>query len=284
MENKNVVVVEGIENNIIEVSSIDGIIGGNKTLYKIENQDFFIKVDKVKNDINGNPRYKINMFDNNFKNVSYNLKFKAKEGKYNKNNNSLVVQSFNISNTLENILNDFLQGEQFNYNFNVVDFLNKFDFTVDYLEQIYKDDKINKIRYFHNVYDINVYYKSKSIEINNFSFLYDYKNFNTNKIISVFNPTFENIEGDETLNYKAKFEVFYDLYRTYQDIEELKDSYNISNISELKTVYYKKYGINENIYDIDLHFNNIYNIYDFIKNLINKDILKDEIIELLQEY
>ena len=88
-------------NNIININNLDEILSSEKTLYEYNNM--YINVYRTKNDINGNPIYYLRIYDNKYNNITEG--YKSKYRKYYKKGEYLRIQSYNLSNTLENILN-----------------------------------------------------------------------------------------------------------------------------------------------------------------------------------
>ena len=86
--------------NIVNVNSLDSILPAENTLYKFN--DIYINVYRVKNDINGNPLYHIGFYNANMENITEN--YKGKIGRYYSKKEYITVQSYNISNTIEYIL------------------------------------------------------------------------------------------------------------------------------------------------------------------------------------
>ena len=87
--------------NIIEIKNIDNITTSKETLYKFN--DKYINVVKIKNDVNGNPRYSLKIFDIDFNNISES--YKRPFVRYSKVNKCLNFQSYNLTNSIENTLN-----------------------------------------------------------------------------------------------------------------------------------------------------------------------------------
>lgn len=86
--------------NIVKVNTLDSVYAADNTLYSYN--DLYINVIRSNNDVYGNPIYRIQLFNESFENVtSY---FKGKIGSYYKSKQYLRVQSYNLSNTLENII------------------------------------------------------------------------------------------------------------------------------------------------------------------------------------
>lgn len=82
---------------MIKITSVNS---DNNTAVKTEiNDNMYITVKKVKHDINGNPRYQLNLFENN---INVTEKLKGTLGRYTKN--GLTFQSHNLSNDVNFIL------------------------------------------------------------------------------------------------------------------------------------------------------------------------------------
>lgn len=87
--------------NIVKVNTLDSVYPADNTLYQFN--DMYVSLVRSNNDVYGNPIYRIQLFDLQFNNVTES--YKGKVGTYYKAKQFLRVQSYNISNTLENILN-----------------------------------------------------------------------------------------------------------------------------------------------------------------------------------
>jgi hypothetical protein len=87
--------------NIVNVNSLDSMLSAENTLYKFN--DMYINVYRVKNDINGNPLYHISFYNEREENITKN--YRGKIGRYYSKKGYITAQSYNISNTIEYILN-----------------------------------------------------------------------------------------------------------------------------------------------------------------------------------
>lgn len=67
-----------------------------------EYKDIKFGFERVNNDLYGNPVYRIQIFDNDFNNITKD--YKGKLGRYYQKNEFLRVQSYNIERTLYSIL------------------------------------------------------------------------------------------------------------------------------------------------------------------------------------
>lgn len=86
--------------NIININTLDRITAEENTLYNFNN--LLINIYRVKNDINGNPIYKLSILDPEGDNITN--KFKGTLGSYYNKGEYIRLQSYNISNSLQNIL------------------------------------------------------------------------------------------------------------------------------------------------------------------------------------
>lgn len=86
--------------NIINIENLDSILSSENTLYKYN--DLYINIYRVKNDMYGNPMYHAFIYDSNENNISEN--YKKAFVRYYKKGQYLSFQSYNISNSLKNIL------------------------------------------------------------------------------------------------------------------------------------------------------------------------------------
>ena len=86
--------------NTIIINNLDNILSSENTLYQYN--DVLINVYRVKNDMYGNRMYHISFY-NDTMNITEN--YKGKMGRYYKAKGYISVQSYNLSNTIEFLLN-----------------------------------------------------------------------------------------------------------------------------------------------------------------------------------
>ncbi|GAA0102533.1 hypothetical protein UT300012_32480 [Paraclostridium bifermentans] len=87
--------------NIITITNLDSVYANENNLYKYN--DLYIKVWRTKNDINGNPVYRLQIFDTEYSsNITEN--YKGKGYNFYKSGEFLRLKSYNLSNTIGYIL------------------------------------------------------------------------------------------------------------------------------------------------------------------------------------
>lgn len=88
--------------NQITITKLDSILCAENTLYKYEGIN--INVYRVKNDVNGNPMYRLTIFDSELNNITH--EYKGVDGRYYSKKGFISLQSYNLSNSIEYILNN----------------------------------------------------------------------------------------------------------------------------------------------------------------------------------
>ena len=87
--------------NTIVINNLDQILAGENTLYHYNN--LFINVYRVKNNVYGNPLYHLSIYNENLENIT--KEYKGKSGRYYSKKEFLTIQSYNLSNSIEFLLN-----------------------------------------------------------------------------------------------------------------------------------------------------------------------------------
>lgn len=99
--------------NQIKITNLDSIVSAENTLYLYKGLE--INVYRVKNDINGNPLYRISIFKDG-ENITEN--YRGRLGRWNKKK-FITIQSYNLSNSIEHMLNYYKSTDKNVLNFRV---------------------------------------------------------------------------------------------------------------------------------------------------------------------
>ena len=97
----------------IENNNFNYVYTGENTFYEIK-KDRYFKIVRLKNDVYGNPRYKINIFEAGA-DITDEYAAAKKLGTFYKNNNSMIFQSYNIADTLKRYFNSVNEYKLINY-------------------------------------------------------------------------------------------------------------------------------------------------------------------------
>lgn len=97
----------------IENNNFNSVTAGETTFYELK-KDRVFKIERVKNDIKGNPRYKLEIFEAGA-NITGEYAAAKKLGIFYKNNNYMIFQSYNIGDCLKKYFSNIDEYKLINY-------------------------------------------------------------------------------------------------------------------------------------------------------------------------